>query len=102
MTHITKSKFHHKLTAKHQEGCRAPINLQEGYIKKLSSCSNEIFISPTVITVKKDQSRKLALDSKVLNKSMHKIKYQMPNKEMLIDSVSQHLTGTQNSQHAYF
>ena len=52
--------------------------------------------------MKKDQSIKLALDSKVLNKAIHKNKYQMPNIEMLIDTISQHLTDTQNGQQAYF
>ena len=66
--------------------------------EKLSSCSDEHFISPIVITVKKDQSIKLALDSKVLNKAIHKNKYQMPNIEMLIDTISQHHTDTQNGQ----
>ena len=113
-THVAKSKFHQKFTAKHQKGRRVPINLQprvsdelerlqtEGHIEKLSSCSDEHFISPIVITVKKDQSIKLALDSKVLNKAIHKNKYQMPNIEMLIDTISQHLTDTQNGQQAYF
>ena len=107
-THVAKSKFHQKFTAKHQK--RVPINLQprvseelerlqtEGHIKKLSSCSDEHFISTIVITVKKDQSIKLALDSKVLNKAIHKNKYQMPNIDMLIDTISQHLTNTQNGQ----
>ena len=112
--HVAKSKFHQKFTAKHQKGHRVPINLQprvsaelerlqtEGHIEKRSSCSDEHFISPIVITVKKDQSIKLALDSKVLNKAIHKDKYQMPNIDMLIDTISQHLTNTQNGQQAYF
>ena len=50
----------------------------------------------------KDQSKMVALDSKVLNKSIQKNKYQMPNIEMIIDSISQHLTDTQNGQQAYF
>ena len=98
-THVSKSKFHQKFTAKRQKGRRVPINLQprvseelerlqtEGHIEKLSSCSDEHFISPIVITVKKDQSIKLALDSKVLNKAIHKNKYQMPNIDMLIDTI---------------
>ena len=113
-THVAKSKFHQKFTAKHQKGRHVPINLQprvseelerlqtEGPIEKLSSCSDEHFISPIVITVKKDQSINLALDSKVLNKAIHKIKYQMPNTDMLIDTILQHLTNTQNGQQAYF
>ena len=64
-THVAKSKFHQTFTAKHQKGRRVPINLQprvsnelerlqtEGHIEKLSSCSDEHFISPIVITVKK-------------------------------------------------
>ena len=110
-THVAKSKFHQKFTAMHQKGRRVPINLQprvtaelqrlqnEGHIEKISSCSDEHFISPIVITVKKDQSIKLALDSKVLNKAIHKNKYQMPNIDMLIDTISQYLTNTQIDQH---
>ena len=113
-THIAKSKFHQKFTAKHQKGRRVPINLQprvtaklerlqnEVHIEKLSSCSDEHFISPIVIKIKKDQSIKLALDSKVLNNAIHKNKYQMPNIELIIDTISQHLTNTQNGQQAYF
>ena len=111
-THVAKSQFHQKFTAKHQKGRRVPINLQPrvtaelerlqkgGHIEKLSSCSDEHFIYPIVITLKKDQSIKLALDSKVLNKAIHKNKYQMPNIDMLIETISQHLTNTQNSQQA--
>ena len=110
--------FNQKFTAKHQKGRRDPINLQprvlaelerlqtEGHYRlkaeKLSSCSDEHFISPIVITAKKDQSIKLALDSKVLIKAIHKNKFQMLNIEMLIDTTSQHLTNTQNGQQAYF
>ena len=113
-THVAKSKFRQKFTAKHQKGRRVPINLQprvseelerlqtDGHIEKLSSCSDEHFISPILITTKKDQSIKLALDSKVLNKAIHKNKYQMPNIDMLIDTISQHLTNTHNGQQAYF
>ena len=57
-THVANSKLHQKFTAKHQNGRRVPINLQprvsaelerlqtEGHIEKLSSCSDEHFISP--------------------------------------------------------
>ena len=98
-THVANSKFYQKLKAKHQKGRRVAINLQPivtaeldclqniDHIEKLSSCSDEDFISPTVITVKKDQSIKLELDSKVLNKAIHKNKYQMPNIDMLIDTI---------------
>ena len=111
-THVIKSKFHQKFTAKHQKSCRVSINLQpgvtaeldrlqkEGHIEKLSSYSDKYFISLTVITAKKDQSMKISLDSKVLNESIQKNNYQMPNIEILMYSISQHLTNTQNSQQA--
>ena len=99
-----KSKFHKNFQPKHQEGRRIPINLQdrvssenkklleEGHIEKLNNCLEHYFISLIVITVKRDQTIKLALDSKILNKSIHKNKYQMPNVETLMDSISQTIT----------
>ena len=98
--HIVKSNFHRHFQPKHQKGRRVPINLQErvnteikkllaeGHIEKLNKCSDQFFISPIVITVKRDQTIKLALDSKTLNKAIHKNKYQMPNIETLMDSIS--------------
>ena len=99
--HIVKSKFHKNFQRKHQKGRRVHINLQErvnseirklleeGHIEKLNSCSDQYLISPIVITVKRDQSIKLALHSKVLNNSIYKNKYQLPNIETLMDSISQ-------------
>ena len=78
-SHVAKSKFHKVFEPRHQKGRRIPINLQEKvitqlrkllaekHIIKLSSCPDKYFISPIVVTVKKDQTIKLALDSKVLN-----------------------------------
>ena len=57
--------------------------LNEGNIEKLSNCSDQFFISPIVITVKKDHFIKTALDSKILNQAMHKNKYQLPNIDSL-------------------
>ena len=96
--------FHKNFQPKHQKCRRVPINLQErvnsgitklleeGHIEKLNNCSDQYFISPIVITVKRDQTIKLALDSKVLNKPIHKNKYQMPNIETVMDSISQIIT----------
>ena len=81
--HRVRSKFHKHYTPSHQKGRRVPINLlhkvsdelkklsDQGHIEKLEECSDKNFISPIVITVKKDKSVKLALDSKVMNKSIH-------------------------------
>ena len=89
---------------KHQKGRRIPINIQDevadelkrlidiGHVEKLNSCSEEHFISPIVITVKKDRSINLALDSVALNKAINKNMYQMPNIENLLDGVAEVLT----------
>ena len=63
--------------------------LSDGHIEKLYNCSDQFFISPTVITVGKDQSIKMASDSKIRNKAIHKNKYQMPNIDSLIQTISQ-------------
>ena len=91
LKHSVKSMFHKNFTPTHQKGRRVPINLQplvndelkkllaKKHIIKLNSCSDKNFLSPIVITVKGDKTVELALDSKVLNNSIHKNKYQMPN-----------------------
>ena len=75
--------------------------LNEGHIEKLTNCYDQFFISPTVITVKKDQSIKIALDSKILNKAILKNKYQMPNIDPLIQTIS-HTLSTAPQETAYF
>ena len=112
--HTIRSKFHRNYTPSHQKGRRVPINLldkksdelkklsEQGQIEKLQECSDKNFISPIVITVKKDRSVKLALDSKVLNKAIHKNKYQMPNIDSLIDSISQHINDSNHGDNVYF
>ena len=112
--HTVRSKFHKHYTPSHQKGRRVPINLlhrvsnelkklaDQGHIEKLKECSDKNFISPIVITFKKDKSFKLALDSKVLNKTIHKNKYQMPNKDSLIDSISQHINDSNSGEKVYF
>ena len=74
---------------------------EQGHIEKLQEGSDKIFISPIVITVKKDKFVKLALDSKILNKSIHKNKYQMPNIDSLIDSISQHINDSNQGKNVY-
>ena len=96
--------FHKRFT--HQKRQRVPINLQSnvnieigelihnGRFEKLDNCSDQNFISPNVTTVKRDQSIKLALDTKIINKSIHKYKSQMPNIDSLIDSITKKLRRT--------
>ena len=113
-SHVAKSKFQKDFQPRHQKSRRIPINFQEkvnteirkllaeNHIIKLSSCPDKHFISPTVVRVKKDQTIKLALDSKVLNKAIHKNKYQMPNIDTLIEPISQQISGPAPQNTTYF
>ena len=95
------AEFLEKLKPIQQKGRPVPISLQdkvdkeidrlinEGHIIKLQECSDKYFVSPIVITVKKDGSIKLVLESRELNKQVHKNKYQMPNIDEIVDGISQ-------------
>ena len=84
---MAKSTFKEKFKPTQHKGRRVPLHLLEGIekelekliedkqIKRLKKCSDEYFISPVVITVKRDKSVKIALDSKELNDAIHKNKY---------------------------
>ena len=114
LKHSVKSRFHKNFTPTHQKGRRVPFNLQplvsdehlkllaEKHIIQLKSCSDKNFISPIVITVKRDKTVKLALDSKILNKSIHKNKYQMPIIDNLIDTIQQILNTNGSQETEYF
>ena len=112
---VAKSKFHNDFQPRHQKGGRIPVNLQEKvnnklkklldekYIIKFSNCPNNYFISPIVVTVKKDQIIKLALDSKSLNKAIHKNRYQMPPYiDTLIESIFQQINTPLSQNTTYF
>ena len=82
-----------------QEGRRIAIQLQnavdaeikrllkDGHMEKMNEIRDDVFIQPTVITVKKDRSVKIALDARALNQAIDKDKYQMPNLDNLLDMV---------------
>ena len=111
--HTVSSKFHRYYRVTHQKVRKVSIHLQpkvkielkkllnEGHIEKLTNCSDQFFISPIVITVRKDHSIKIALDSKILKKSIHKNEYQMPNFDSLIQTISKTLS-TAPQETAYF
>ena len=67
-------------------------------ITKLDKCSDELFISPVVITVKKDETVKIALDSKKLYDAIHKNKYQMQSIDHLMDSVAVFISERKTNQ----
>ena len=99
-----QAEFFKNLVPVQQKGRRVPVTLQEkvdkyidklltqGHEEKLKECSDRYFVSPIVITVKKDGSVKLALESRELNKQVHKNKYQMPNIEELVDTIGQFIS----------
>ena len=87
-----------------QKGRPIPIHLQDqvaqelsrltkhGYVEKATVITENCFVSPAVITVKKDKSIKIALDSRKLNEITVKRKAQMPNMEELISRISRKIS----------
>ena len=65
--------------------------LKDGRIEKVDEIKDDVFIQPTVITVKRDQSVKIAVDARASNKAIDKDKYQMPNLENLMDMIAERL-----------
>ena len=108
--HVVSTKFKYPLCPLQEKGRRIPIHIQEkvyeemkkllkeGHIERFDKCTSDCFIAPIVITVKKDDSIKLALDAKPINRQLFKIKYQMPNVDELIDGVSQIVTANTNGK----
>ena len=83
-----------------QKGRPIPIHLQQsvekeinklmkqGHIEKANNIDENCFVSPAVITVKKDKSIKIALDSRKFNEITIKRKAKWPNMEELISRIS--------------
>ena len=61
---------------------------ENGYLKSATEITEDCFVSLAVITVKKDKSTKIALDSRKLNEVTIKRKEQMPNMEELYSRIS--------------
>ena len=104
--HVVNTKFKYPCVPfrRKEKGRQIPIHVHEkvekeikkllsdGHIQKLDKCTSDRFIAPIVITVKNDDSIKLVLDAKQINRQLFKNKYQMPNVAELIDGVSQTVT----------
>ena len=60
----------------------------KGHLEKTDKTTENCFISPAVITIKKDKSVKIALDSRKLNEACIKRKATMLNMEELISKIS--------------
>ena len=76
--------------------------IDDKQIIKLEKCSDKLFISPVVITVKKDKSVKIALDSKKLSDAIHKNKYQMQSIDHLMDSIALYKSKKKTNEEEYF
>ena len=87
-----------------QKGRPIPIHLQDqvalelkrlikhGYLERATEITEDCFVSPAVITAKKDKSIKIALDSRNSYEVTIKRKAQMPNMEELISRISRKIS----------
>ena len=87
-----------------QKGRPIPIHLQDQvaeelkrliknrYLERATEITEDCFVSPAIITVKKDKSIKIALDSRKLNEATIKRIAQMPNMEALISRISRKIS----------
>ena len=66
--------------------------IQTGHLEKDYKKTENCFFSPTVITIKKDKSVQIALNSRKLNEARVKTKAAMPNMEELISKISTEIT----------
>ena len=69
--------------------------LAAGHIERIGEISDEMFIQPVVITVKKDRSVKIALEARSLNDAILKDKSQLPNLKSLMENVAETINGKQ-------
>ena len=87
-----------------QEARRIPYYLQDdvkneldrliksGHLERFETIEEDCFVSPVVITVKKDKTVKIALDARKLNESCTKKRPHMPNMDELINQISSELS----------
>ena len=66
--------------------------IDSGHSEKINHVDEDCFVPPVVITVKKDRSVKIALDSRKLNDNCIKIRPHMPNLEELLNQFSIDIT----------
>ena len=97
---IVKINLKENVSNIQQKGRPIPIHLQDqvaeelkrlmkiGHLERATEINEDCFVSPAVITVKKDKSIKIALDSRKINEATIKRKAQMPNMEELISKIS--------------
>ena len=73
-----------------QEDVKNELNrlIESANLKRLETIEEDCFVSPVVITVKKDKSVKIALDARKLNDSCIRKRPYMPNMDELLNQIS--------------
>ena len=71
---------------------------KNGHIERATNIDENCFVSPAVITVKKDKTVKIALDSRQINEITVKRKAQMPNMEELTSRISRKIADGETDQ----
>ena len=66
--------------------------IKSGQLERLKTIEEDCFVSPVVITVKKDKTVKIALDARKLNDGCVKKRPHMPNLEELLNQISAELS----------
>ena len=66
--------------------------IKSGHLERLETIEEDCFVSPVVITVKKDKTVKIALDARKLNDSCVKKRPHMPNMKELLNQISAELS----------
>ena len=66
--------------------------MKSGHLEKVKHVDEDCFVSPVVITVKSDNTVKIALDSRNLNDSCIKVRPHMTNMEELLNQISVEIT----------
>ena len=62
---------------------------KNGHFEKIDKIQDDVFIQPTVITVKKYKSVKIPLNARALNESIGNGKYQLPNLDNIIGMIGE-------------
>ena len=111
--HKVKVEFESNAKITQQNGRREPIRLQEavqeeierilneGHIERVTEATDQEFIQPVVITVKRDKNAKIAFDALAINNELVKDNYQMPNLGHLVDMFAEQLKN-QNTGQAWY
>ena len=66
--------------------------IKSGHLEQLETVEEDCFVSPVVITVKKEKTVKIAVDARKLNDSCVKKRPHKPNMEELLNQISAELS----------